>query len=213
MEHTKPSFYITTPIYYVNAAPHLGTAYSTILADVQARFRRAAGYDVKFLTGLDEHGEKVAQSAAAHGMTPQAWCDSLVPAFRDLWSELEITNDDFIRTTQDRQPVTVQHLWEVLKEKGYVYKGSYDGWYCVPEERQYIKNTIYCAILIISQLYSVCFSYIFSMFFPCSACIFGLLAGYSGITETNISAGTRAFTKIPSSRYSSERRLPNSRIL
>ena len=142
MEHTKPSFYITTPIYYVNAAPHLGTAYSTILADVQARFRRAAGYDVKFLTGLDEHGEKVAQSAAAHGMTPQAWCDSLVPAFRDLWSELEITNDDFIRTTQDRQTVTVQHLWEVLKEKGYVYKGSYDGWYCVPEETYFTETQV-----------------------------------------------------------------------
>ena len=138
----KPSFYITTPIYYVNAAPHLGTAYSTILADVQARFRRAMGYDVKFLTGLDEHGEKVAQSAAAHDMTPQAWCDSLVPAFKDLWGELEISNDDFIRTTQERQTRAVQHLWEVLKDRGYIYKGSYDGWYCVPEETYFTETQV-----------------------------------------------------------------------
>lgn len=138
----KPSYYITTPIYYVNAAPHLGTAYSTILADVQARFRRSMGYDVKFLTGLDEHGEKVAQSAEQHGMTPQAWCDSLVPAFKDLWEELEITNDDFIRTTQERQTRAVQHLWEVLKEREYIYKGSYDGWYCVPDETYFTETQV-----------------------------------------------------------------------
>lgn len=141
----KPSYYITTPIYYVNAAPHLGTAYSTILADVQARFRRSMGYDVKFLTGLDEHGEKVAEAAANHDMTPQAWCDSQVPAFKDLWAELEITNDDFIRTTQERQTVTVQYLWEVLKERGYIYKGSYDGWYCVPEETYFTETQVHHA--------------------------------------------------------------------
>ena len=91
---SKPSFYITTPIYYVNAAPHLGTAYCTMLCDVQARYRRAAGYDVKFLTGMDEHGEKVAEAAAAHGFdTPQAWCDSQAPLFKNLWRELEISND------------------------------------------------------------------------------------------------------------------------
>jgi methionyl-tRNA synthetase len=141
-DNTKPSYYVTTPIYYVNAAPHLGTAYCTILADVQARFRRAQGYDVKFLTGLDEHGEKVAQSAAAHDMTPQQWCDSLAPTFTDLWKTLEITNDDFIRTTQPRQTKAVQHLWEVLKDKGYIYKGSYDGWYCVPEETYFTETQV-----------------------------------------------------------------------
>ena len=139
---TSPSYFITTPIYYVNAAPHLGTAYSTILADVQARFRRAMGYDVKFLTGLDEHGEKVAQSAEAHGLSPQAWCNSLVPAFKDLWAELEITNDDFIRTTEERQTRAVQHLWDVLKERGYIYKGTYDGWYCVPEETYFTETQV-----------------------------------------------------------------------
>ena len=138
----KGSYYITTPIYYVNAAPHLGTAYSTIVADVQARFRRMDGYDTFFLTGLDEHGQKVADSAAAHDMTPQQWCDSLAPAFKGLWGELEISNDDFIRTTQPRHERAVQHFWEVLKEKGYIYKGSYEGWYCVPEETYFTETDV-----------------------------------------------------------------------
>ena len=93
MDQSKPSFFITTPIYYVNADPHLGTAYSTIIADVQARYRRSAGYNVK-----------------------------------ELWSKLEISNDDFIRTTEPRQHHAVQYLWERMKESGYLYKGSYDGW-------------------------------------------------------------------------------------
>ncbi len=138
----KGSYYITTPIYYVNAAPHLGTAYSTIIADVQARFRRADGYDVLFLTGLDEHGQKVADSAAANGVTPQQWCDKMVPPFQELWSELEISNDDFIRTTQPRHERAVQHFWEVLKEKGYIYKGNYEGWYCVPDETFYTETDV-----------------------------------------------------------------------
>lgn len=138
----KPSFYITTPIYYVNAAPHLGTAYCTILSDVQARYRRAAGYDVKFLTGLDEHGEKVETTAAEHKMTPQEWCDSLAPAFTDIWKTLEISNDDFIRTTEPRQERAVQYLWERMLESGYIYKGSYDGWYCVPEETYFTETQV-----------------------------------------------------------------------
>ena len=136
------SFYITTPIYNVNAAPHLGTAYCTTLCDVQARFQRAMGKDVKFLTGLDEHGEKVQQAAEEHGMTPQEWCDSLAPAFHDIWKTLEISNDDFIRTTQPRQVQAVQHLWNRMKEAGYIYKGSYDGWYCVPEETYFTETQV-----------------------------------------------------------------------
>ena len=138
----KPSYFVTTPIYYVNAAPHLGTAYCTLLADVQARFRRAAGYDVKFLTGMDEHGEKVAEAAAEHGMTPQEWCDSQAPLFQDLWSELEVSNDDFIRTTEPRQHHAVQYLWDRMLESGYLYKGSYDGWYCVPEETYFTETQV-----------------------------------------------------------------------
>lgn len=139
---TKPSYYITTPIYYVNADPHLGTAYSTIIADVQARYRRAAGYSVKFLTGMDEHGQKVAEAAEKHGMTPQEWCDSQAPHFHDLWRELEISNDDFIRTTELRQKRAVQYLWERMQESGYIYKGSYDGWYCVPDETFFTETQV-----------------------------------------------------------------------
>ena len=138
----KPSFFITTPIYYVNAAPHLGTAYCTMLCDVQARYRRAAGYDVKFLTGMDEHGEKVAEAAAKHNMTPQEWTDSQAPHFKELWSKLEISNDDFIRTTEPRQHHAVQYLWERMKESGYLYKGSYDGWYCVPDETYFTDTQV-----------------------------------------------------------------------
>ena len=138
----KPSYYVTTPIYYVNAAPHLGTAYCTMLADVQARFRRAAGYDVKFLTGMDEHGEKVAEAAAQHGMTPQEWCDSQAPLFKDLWQKIEVSNDDFIRTTEPRQYHAVQYLWDRMLESGYLCKGSYDGWYCVPEETYFTETQV-----------------------------------------------------------------------
>ena len=138
----KPSYFVTTPIYYVNADPHLGTAYSTILADVQARYRRASGYNVKFLTGMDEHGEKVAEAAEKHGMTPQEWTDSQAPHFKDLWQKLEISNDDFIRTTEPRQYKAVQYLWERMKESGYLYKGSYDGWYCVPDETYFTETQV-----------------------------------------------------------------------
>ncbi len=141
-QSTKPSYFVTTPIFYVNAAPHLGTAYCEVMTDVQARFRRAMGYDVLYLTGLDEHGEKVAQAASEHDMTPQAWCDSLVPAFKDLWAELEASNDDFIRTTEERQTKAVQKLFQVCKDNGYVYKGNYDGWYCVPEETYFTETQV-----------------------------------------------------------------------
>ncbi len=138
----KTPFYITTPIYYVNAAPHLGTAYCTMLCDVQARYRRAAGFDVKFLTGMDEHGQKVEEAGAEHNMLPQEWCDSQEPLFRTLWEQIEVSNDDFIRTTEPRQHKAVQYLWERMKESGYLYKGSYDGWYCVPEETYFTENQV-----------------------------------------------------------------------
>lgn len=142
MDTVQPSYYITTPIYYVNAAPHLGTSYTSVLADVQARLRRSTGYNVMFLTGTDEHGEKVAEAAAEHGMTPQEWCDSLVPAFRELLELLDVTNDDFIRTTEPRHTVAVQRLMEKIRDNGYIYKGSYDGWYCVPEETYFTDTQV-----------------------------------------------------------------------
>ncbi len=139
---SKPAYSFTTPIYYVNAAPHLGTAYTTIAADVVARYQRMNGCDVAFVTGLDEHGQKVAETAEKNGMTPQEWCDSMVPAFKDAWNMLDITYTDFVRTSEDRQTRSVQKFWTDLYEKGYLYKGAYEGWYCVHEETYYAESDL-----------------------------------------------------------------------
>ncbi len=136
------SYSITTPIYYVNDVPHLGTAYTTMAADTLARFQRMNGKDVFFLTGLDEHGQKVAESAEKHGMTPQEWCDSIAPKFQQTWRDLLISNDDFIRTTEERHMRGVQAFWTALYEKDYLYKASYEGWYCVHEETYYTSSEI-----------------------------------------------------------------------
>ena len=138
----KPTYSFTTPIYYVNASPHLGTAYTTTAADTVARYQRMNGCDVAFVTGMDEHGQKVADTAAAHGMEPQEWCDSMEPAFRDAWDLLNITYTDFVRTTEDRQARTVQKFWQDLYDRGYLYKGAYEGWYCVHEETYYAESDL-----------------------------------------------------------------------
>ncbi len=132
---TKRKFYVTTPIYYVNDAPHIGHAYTTILADVLARFHRALGDDVFFLTGLDEHGQKVQQAAEKRGMAPKAHCDDLAPRFQDLWARLEISNDDFIRTTEPRHVKVVQGVLQAVYDKGDIYQKEYEGLYSVAEER------------------------------------------------------------------------------
>jgi methionyl-tRNA synthetase len=142
MAAPKGTYSFTTPIYYVNAAPHLGTAYTTIAADTVARYQRMNGYDVAFVTGLDEHGQKVADTAAAHGMSPQEWCDSLEGAFLDTWKMLDITYTDFVRTTEPRQARTVRKFWGDLYDRGYLYKSSYDGWYCVHEETYYAESDL-----------------------------------------------------------------------
>ncbi len=139
---SQTPFYITTPIYYVNGTPHIGTAYTTIAADTIARFNRLDGQDVHFLTGMDEHGQKVAQSAQEHGMTPQEWCDSQVPQFKDLWMDLDITNDDFIRTTEDRHVKGVQKFLQTLYDNGYLYKDSYEGLYCTPCETFFAEEDL-----------------------------------------------------------------------
>ncbi len=128
-------FYITTPIYYVNDQPHLGHAYTTILADVLARYRRTLGDDVHFLTGTDEHGLKVQQAAQARGVEPQAHCDEYVQRFQELWQRLHISHDDFIRTTEPRHKVVVQRLLQDLHDKGELYLDEYEGLYSVAEER------------------------------------------------------------------------------
>jgi methionyl-tRNA synthetase len=134
------TFYVTTPIYYVNDKPHIGHAYTTILADVLTRFHKmsmsAANDDsVFFLTGLDEHGQKVQQAAEARGMAPQAHCDDLAPRFVNLWEKLEIQYNDFIRTTQPRHKDVVQRILQTVYDKGDIYLAEYEGWYSVSEER------------------------------------------------------------------------------
>jgi methionyl-tRNA synthetase len=128
-------FYVTTPIYYVNDAPHIGHAYTTILADVLSRFHRELGDDVFFLTGLDEHGQKVQQAAEKRGMSPQEHCDDLAPRFTDLWKKLEISNNDFIRTTEPRHTKVVQAILQKVYENGDIYQDEYAGLYSVSEER------------------------------------------------------------------------------
>lgn len=135
LRNMSSSFYVTTPIYYVNDNPHIGHAYTTILADVLARYHRSEGDEVFFLTGLDEHGQKVLQAAQARGVPEQQHCDELAPRFLNLWKKLEIQNDDFIRTTQPRHIKAVQAALQKVCDAGDVYVDEYEGWYSVAEER------------------------------------------------------------------------------
>ena len=128
-------FYVTTPIYYVNDAPHIGHAYTTILADVLSRYHRTIGEEVFFLTGLDEHGQKVKQAAEKRGLSPQAHCDDLAPRFINLWQKLDIRYDDFVRTTQERHKRIVQAVLQKVYEAGDIYMDEYEGLYSVAEER------------------------------------------------------------------------------
>lgn len=130
----KPAFYVTTPIYYVNGEPHIGHAYTTIACDVLARFKRLDGFDVRFLTGTDEHGQKVAKSAAERGIAPIDFCDETSALFRKLAAALGATNDDFIRTTEPRHIESCQALWRKLEANGYIYLDKYTGWYSVRDE-------------------------------------------------------------------------------
>jgi methionyl-tRNA synthetase len=127
-------FYITTPIYYVNARPHLGHAYSTIVCDAIARRKRAMGIETWFLTGTDEHGQKIERSAKLAGRTPQDFADAIAAEFRAQWDRLGLTYDDFIRTTEPRHKRGVQKLFATLRDRGFIYKGSYTGQYCVSDE-------------------------------------------------------------------------------
>jgi methionyl-tRNA synthetase len=127
-------FYITTPIYYVNARPHIGHAYTTIACDTIARRQRMLGSDTFFLTGTDEHGQKIERAALAAGKTPQQYADEISAEFRALWKRMGISNDDYIRTTEDRHIKRAQHLFRVIRDNGYIYKGTYTGQYCVSDE-------------------------------------------------------------------------------
>jgi methionyl-tRNA synthetase len=139
----KPSkYYVTTPIYYVNDKPHIGHSYTTILADVLANYHRLLDVPTHFLTGTDEHGQKVQQAADANGITPQEQCDQTVVRFQELWQRLEIKNDDFIRTTEPRHKKVVQATLQELFDKDEIYKAEYEGWYCVGCERFFTEKDL-----------------------------------------------------------------------
>ncbi len=138
----RKRFYITTPIYYVNDTPHIGHAYTTLACDVLARFKRLDGYDVKFLTGTDEHGQKVETSARASGMEPRAFTDRMSQNFRDLSRSMRFTNDDFVRTTEERHVRACQALWTRLEERDQIYLGTYAGWYAVRDEAFYADSEV-----------------------------------------------------------------------
>ena len=135
-------FYITTPIYYPSAKPHMGHAYSSIIADFFARFKRMDGYDVHFLTGTDEHGLKIQRSAEKQDIDPLQFCNQISQTFRDLSKTLNLTNTDFIRTTEDRHKKTVQYLWNELEKNDDIYLSKYSGWYSVSDEAFYSDNEI-----------------------------------------------------------------------
>ena len=138
----KPTFYITTPIYYPSGKLHIGNSYTTIACDVLARYKRLQGYDVFFLTGTDEHGLKIEQKAQALGMQPQEYVDKMAADIKELWKKLEITNDKFIRTTDDYHEKAVQNIFEKLLAKGDIYLGKYRGWYSVSDEEYFTESQL-----------------------------------------------------------------------
>lgn len=136
------TFYITTPIYYPSDKLHIGHAYCTVAADVMARYKRLRGYDVRFLTGTDEHGQKIERKAKEKGVTPQQYVDRIVEGIQDLWSKLQITHDDFIRTTEERHKASVERIFQRLLDQGDIYLGTYEGWYCTPDEAFFTERQL-----------------------------------------------------------------------
>ena len=139
---TKPTFYITTPIYYPSAQLHIGHAYCTTIADTIARYKRANGFDVMFLTGSDEHGQKIQRKAEAEGLTPIQYTDKIVATFKNLWKMLEISNDDFVRTSEERHQKVVQAVIQKVFEQGDIYKKNYEGKYCVQCESFWTEHQL-----------------------------------------------------------------------
>ena len=139
---TKGKYYITTPIYYPSDNLHIGHTYCTVMADAMARFKRLQGYDVRFQTGTDEHGQKIQQIAEKQGMKPIEYVDKIVSGVKKLWGTMEISYDDFIRTTEERHVKRVQDIFNIMNEKGDIYRGKYEGWYCTPCESFWTENQL-----------------------------------------------------------------------
>ncbi|MCR5482385.1 MAG: methionine--tRNA ligase, partial [Clostridia bacterium] len=142
MTEKKGTYYITTPIYYPSDNLHIGHTYCTVMADAMARFKRLVGYDVRFLTGTDEHGQKIQTIADKVGVTPQQYVDTVVDGIKKLWKTMEISNDDFIRTTEERHIKRVQAMFMKMYEKGDIYKGEYEGMYCTPCESFWTESQL-----------------------------------------------------------------------
>ena len=138
----KKTFYITTPIYYPSDKLHIGHSYTTVAADAIARYKRMTGYDVYFLTGSDEHGQKIERKAKAKGITPKQYVDEIVASFKDLWKLMCISNDGFVRTTDDYHVKAVQKIFRKLYEQGDIYKSAYEGWYCTPCESFWLERQL-----------------------------------------------------------------------
>ena len=136
------NFYITTPIYYPSGQPHMGHAYSSIIADVFARFKRNDNFDVFFLTGTDEHGLKIQKAAKKDGLEPDVFCEKISKVFKALTKKLDLSNDDFIRTTEKRHHNAVNDLWKRLVKSGDIYLSKYEGWYSVSDEAYYNSDEI-----------------------------------------------------------------------
>ena len=141
-EAAGKTYYITTPIYYVTARPHIGTTYTTVAADCVARYRRMRGEDVLFVTGSDEHAEKILQAAEQAGLTPQAFCDRMVAAYHEAWDRMHASYDRFIRTSEDEHKQVVSHVFARMLESGDIYKAKYEGWYCVPCETYFREDEL-----------------------------------------------------------------------
>ena len=139
---SRPKYYLTTPIYYVNDKPHIGHAYTSLACDVLARFKRLDGFDVHFLTGTDEHGQKVEKAAHDAGVSAQSFTDGVSQNFRDMTSNLNFSNDDFIRTTEERHKVACQKIWDLLRDRGHITLGSYAGWYATRDEAFYTDGDL-----------------------------------------------------------------------
>lgn len=138
----KQTYYITTPIYYPSGKLHIGNSYTTIACDVLARYKRLQDFDVFFLTGTDEHGLKIEQKAQDLNMTPKEYVDMMAEAIQKLWQELEITNDKFIRTTDEYHEEAIQKIFQKLLDKGDIYLGSYKGWYSVSDEEYFTESQL-----------------------------------------------------------------------
>ena len=135
-------FYVTTPIYYPSDHLHIGHAYTTTVADSLARWHRFAGRDVYFVTGSDEHGQKIQRAALAKGVSPQAYVDEIVASFKNLWEKMNVRYDDFVRTTDDRHHRAVQAVFQKIYDQGDIYKSAYEGWYCTPCETFWVENRL-----------------------------------------------------------------------